>query len=69
MNIKYFSPDTILGNILYIRDEEGNELKQVKSKTKDYDWDITISSKDPTVRTIVKTKNGKGAKYYYETIK
>lgn len=69
INIKYFSPDTILGNILYIMDNEGNELKQVKSKTKDYDWDITISSKDPTIRTIVKTKNGKGAKYYYETIK
>ena len=69
VNIKYFSPDTILGNILYIRDEEGNELKQVKSKTKGYDWDITISSKDPTIRAIVKTKNGKGAKYYYETIK
>ena len=69
VNIKYFSPDTILGNILYIMDNEGNELKQVKSKTKDYDWDITISSKDPTIRTIVKTKNGKGAKYYYETIK
>ena len=69
VNIKYFSPDTILGNILYIRDEEGNELKQVKSKTKDYDWDITISSKDPTIRTIVKTKNGKGAKYYYAIIK
>jgi len=68
VNIKYFSPDTILGNILYIIDNEGNELKQVKSKTKDYDWDITISSKDPTIRTIVKTKNGKGAKYYYETI-
>ena len=69
VNIKYFSPDTILGNILYIRDEEGNELKQVKSKTKGYDWDITISSKAPTIRAIVKTKNGKGAKYYYETIK
>ena len=28
VNIKYFSPDTILGNILYIIDNEGNELKQ-----------------------------------------
>ena len=69
VNIKYFTFDSTFDNTLYVVDNEGNELKQVKSKTKGYDWDITISSKDPTVRTIVKTKNGKGARYYYETIK
>jgi len=67
VNIKYFTFDTTFDNILYIVDNEGNELKQVKSKTKSYDWDIKIDSNDPMIKTLLKSKKGKVKTYnYYE---
>ena len=67
VNIKYFTFDTTFDNILYIVDNEGNELKQVESKTKGYDWDIKIDSNDPMIKTLLKSKKGKVKTYnYYE---
>jgi len=67
IDIKYFTFDTTFDNILYIVDNEGNELKQVKSKTKSYDWDIKIDSNDPMIKTLLKSKKGKVKTYnYYE---
>lgn len=67
VNIKYFTFDTTFDNILYIVDNEGNELKQVKSKTKGYDWDLKIDSNDPMIKTLLKSKKGKVKTYnYYE---
>ena len=67
VNIKYLTFDTTFDNTLYVVDNEGNELKQVKSKTKGYDWDIKIDSNDPMIKTLLKSKKGKIKTYnYYE---
>ena len=56
--------DTLRGGV---DSQEGNELKQVKSKTKGYDWDIKIDSNDPMIKTLLKSKKGKIKTYnYYE---
>ena len=67
VNIKYLTFDTTFDNTLYVVDNEGNELKQVKSKTKGYDWDIKIDSNDPMIKTLLKSRKGKVKTYnYYE---